>query len=217
VRALIEEIAGKHQGRRLGDAAAKALTALAHAGKPPAPAGLSGDLELFGLPNLLQTLGQSKLSGILARMDAGGRAQASLLFEDGRFRGGHVGSVTGTEAVYQLLERPFPGTFAFVSRADVASQPRVGPPADVVMLLMEGVRRYDELKRAAAAVPDGARLQATGKPHTTPDDEDPDFATLVWKHAISGKTAQECEAEIHVDSYRVRRLLASWLEQGALR
>ena len=83
-------------------------------------------------------------------------------------------------------------------------------------LLMEGVRRYDEFKRAAAAVPDDVRLTSTGGPHSTPEDEDPDFGTLVWKQATSGKTSQECEATIATDSFRVRRLLAHWVEEGAL-
>jgi hypothetical protein len=149
-------------------------------------------------------------------MTAQGRTQATLLFDGGRFRGGQSGSVAGDEAVYQLLERPFPGTFAFVSRTDIDSQPHVGAPQDVVSLLMEGVRRYDELKRSAAIVADSARLKPTGTPHTSPEDEDPDFSTLVWKAVIAGKTPQECEAAISVDPYRVRRLVARWVEEGSV-
>jgi hypothetical protein len=165
----------------------------------------------------MQTISQSGLSGILSLMSADGRPRASLLFENGRFRGGQSGIVRGDEAVYDLLERPFPGTFAFVSRTDIDAQTYVGAPQDVVGLLMEGVRRHDELTRAAAVVGDAARLKATGTPHTTPEDEDPDFATLVWKQMAAGGTVQECEAHTSVDPYRVRRLAARWVEEGAVK
>lgn len=216
VRELLEEVASKYADRKLGEAATKALGALARIGTPAPIAGLSGDLELFGLPSLMQTIGQSQLSGVLSLITAEGKTQATLLFESGRFRGGQSGNVRGDEGVYQLLERPFPGTFAFVSRTDVDAQPQVGAPQDVVSLLMEGIRRHDEFQRAAAVVADGARLKATGTPHTSPDDEDPDFTTLVWKQVTAGRTPQECEAATSVDPYRVRRLVARWVEEGAM-
>lgn len=216
VRELLEEVASKYADRKIGEAAAKALGALARVGTPAPTAGLSGDLELFGLPSLMQTIGQSQLSGVLSLITAEGKTRATLLFDSGRFRGGQSGNVAGDEAVYHLLERPFPGTFAFVSRTDVDSQPHVGEPQDVVALLMEGVRRHDELKRAVAIVADGARLEPTGTPHSSPEDEDPDFTTLVWKQVSSGKTPQECEAAISVDPYRVRRLVARWVEEGSV-
>lgn len=217
VRAVLQEITSKYPDRKLGEAATKALEALASAGKPaPPPAGFTGDLELFGLPNLLQTFSQTQVSGVLSLMNAQGKPQASLLFETGQFRGGQHGTVLGEEAVYQLLERPFPGTFAFVSRRDVGSQPNVGPPIDIFPLLLEGVRRHDEFKVAAAVAPDGMALKPTGKPHTPLAEEDPAFAGHVWEQASGGKTPLQCEAVIKADAYRVRRLIAHWMEEGAL-
>src|SRR5262249_46736653 len=216
VQQVLQEIAGKYRERKIGEAAAKALQAQANAAKPPAPAGLSGDLDLFGLPNLLQTVGQSQLTGVLSLMDGEGKGRATLLFESGRFRGGQHGGILGEEAVYQLLERPFHGTFAFVGRTDVASQPHVGPPTEVFEILMEGVRRHDEFKRAAAIVPDTVRLKPTGKAHGCPEGEDEDFAVLVWSQVSAGHTPHQGEASISTDNYRVRRLLAGWVEEGAL-
>jgi hypothetical protein len=216
VQALLQEISAKYPGRQLGQAAAKTLTTLGTVTRPAAPPPtLSGDLELFGLPNLMQTLTQANMTGILSLLDAQGRPLSTVLFEKGRFRGGQCGTVMGEEAVYQLFEKPFPGTFAFVSR-DITSHPRVGPPADVVGLLLEGARRYDEFKRAEAVVPDGVRLKPAGKPHGVPPDEDPDLATLVWKGVSSGKAVEECEGAISIDAYRVRRLAAYWVEEGSL-
>jgi hypothetical protein len=216
VRDVLQEVARNHPNTPLSEAASKGLTALAGVGKPPPPPTLSGDLELFGLPNLLQTIGQSQLSGVLSVMNADGQPRATLLFETGQFRGGEAGSVKGSEAVYELLERPFPGTFAFVSRADVASRDGAANPEDLFPLLMEGMRRYDEFKQAAALVPDKTKLKPTGKPHTSVEGENGDVPGLLWKQVAAGKTAEECEASLAVDAYRVRRLLAHWVEEGAL-
>src|SRR5262245_4357333 len=88
VRAVLQEIVDKYPGQKFTEAATKGLVALMSAGKPAeAPAGLSGDLDLFGLPNVLQTLNQSSLTGVLSLMRAPGQVQASLLFESGLFRG----------------------------------------------------------------------------------------------------------------------------------
>lgn len=214
VRAVLQEIATTYADGKLGAAATKSLQALAAVGKPPAPPALSGDLDLFGLPNLLQTLNQPNFTGVLSLMNRDGGTQATLIVAKGELVGGHFGQLTGVDVIYQLLERPFPGTFAFVSR-DLSGE-RVGPPQPFFPLLMEGVRRHDEFRRAAAVVPDGARLKPTGKPRTIVPDEDPAFGPPLWTEVESGRTPQECEARIPADSYRVRRLLAHWVEEGAL-
>jgi hypothetical protein len=216
VSAVMQEIADKYSGQRIGELAGKALAGLKAAGQPAAPAALSGDLDLFGLPALLQTLAQSKLTGVLSLMNAQGKPEVSVLLESGSFRGAQFRNIRGQEAVYQLFERPFPGTFAFVSRQDVAAQPTVGEAQDVMGLILEGVRRYDELNRAAAVVPDGAPLKASGQASTPLPDEDEAFTRQLWTIAAAGTTAAQCESNTPADSYRVRRLLAHWVEEGAL-
>ncbi len=216
VQELLQDMVSRYEGRKLGKLAARVLGGLATAGKPaPAPT-LSGDLELFGLPNLLHTIYQSGLSGVLSVVSQAGKTEGTLLFNQGEYRGGQCGTVLGEEAVYQLIEKPFPGTFAFVTRGDVASLPRAGEPKDVMGLLLEGVRRYDDLQRAVAVAPDAATFRPTGKARSAPGDEDPDFVTYVWSQAASGRTPLEAETSISTDSFRVRRLMALWVEEGAL-
>ena len=50
---------------------------------PAAPPSFSGDLDLFGLPNLLQNLSELGKSGTLNLLDEKGRPVASLRLEDG--------------------------------------------------------------------------------------------------------------------------------------
>lgn len=219
VKELLQDIAIRFRDRHLGEVASKVVSGLPTPGAPaapPAPATLSGDLELFGLPNLLHTIYQSGLTGVLSVLGQQGKTEAMLLFDKGEYRGGQCGNVLGEEAIYQLLEKPFPGTFAFVTRSDVATLPRAGEAKDVLGLLLEGVRRYDDLKRAVALAPDDVHFKATGKPRTAPDDEDPDFVTFVWSQAAAGQTAQDCEISSSTDGFRVRRLLAQWVEEGSL-
>src|SRR6185369_15708848 len=141
VRELLQDIAARYGDRRLGEQATKQLAGLANVGKPaPPPVTLSGDLELFGLPNLLHTIHQSGMSGVLSVVNPDGKTEGTLLFNQGEYRGGQAGTVMGEEAVYQLIEKPFPGTFAFVTRNDVMSHPRATEAKDVMGLLLEGVR-----------------------------------------------------------------------------
>jgi hypothetical protein len=216
---LLRDVSERYGDRRLGELASKLLVGLSTAATAPsaAPVTLAGDLELFGLPNLLHTIHQSGMSGVLTIVTQAGKTEATLLFSHGEYRGGQCGSVGGEEAVYQLIEKPFPGTFAFVSRTDVASLPRATEARDVLGLLLEAVRRYDDFQRAAAVAPDTAAFKATGKAHAVPADEDPDFVTYVWSQAAAGKSPLETEVSISTDSYRVRRLMALWVEEGALR
>ena len=66
-------------------------------------------------------------------------------------------------------------------------------------------------------MPDGTRLEKTGtKPSRLADEEDMEFIRAVWTRATSGATPEQCEKEATTDSYRVRRLLAHWVEAGAL-
>jgi hypothetical protein len=169
------------------------------------------------LPNLLQTLGQSSLSGVLSVIKAEGEGIATVLMEAGRVRGAQFGPLRGSAAIYQLLERPFAGTFAFVSRQDLAAVGPLSEPQDVMGLIMEGVRRHDEWKQAAALVPDAGKLATTDTPSTVPPDEEPAFIQMVWSKAAAGTTALACEASIAADSYRVRRLLAHWVTEGSLK
>jgi hypothetical protein len=90
-------------------------------------------------------------------------------------------------------------------------------PTDVMPLLMEGIRRHDEFNQACVIAPDDAILKATTVKPTPPDGEsDPALVREVWVKASSGTAVGAWEPLIPIDAYRVRRLVAHWMEQGAL-
>jgi hypothetical protein len=219
VKALFQEIVRKHGEEEYGTLAAEALQTFAARSRPPEAAAstLSGDLGFFGLPMLLQTLAQGAMTGLLTLIDNVGAPAAKLWLLEGRLRQASLGRLAGEDALYELLIRPFPGAFAFVHRKDVPRTGVLDPPRDLTSLVFEGVRRHDEWKRSAALVADDARLAATGAPRDIATDESKDLVETIWAAVCSGLTARECDAKVTVDSHRVRRLLASWVEIDALK
>ena len=84
-------------------------------------------------------------------------------------------------------------------------------------LLFEGIRRHDELRQMLIFVPDDLTLHAGAtKPTPDPEETDPAIIREVWVKASSGARVGDWEPTIGVDSYRVRRLVGRWVEEGAL-
>jgi hypothetical protein len=90
-------------------------------------------------------------------------------------------------------------------------------PRGVLGMLMEGMRRHDEYRRARALVPDSTALVPTGtRPTSLPGETDGVFVRELWGQVKGGVTAEACERALAVDAYRVRALLAHWLAEGAV-
>jgi hypothetical protein len=211
----MEEVAARVSDSEIGQRARRLLEAPP---PTPAPVGLSGDLELFGLPVLLQTLAQTEASGILRITTGSGEPLGTLALEKGRLRGARLGALQGPDAVYQLLQRPAAGSFTFDAHGDpLHAHVPLHEPRDLVAILLEGMRRYDELQHASALVPDDVPLRPT-RVKPTPDEREPDPLVLrsVWATAAAGATAAQCESAVKTDSYRVRRMLVHWVEEGSL-
>jgi hypothetical protein len=224
VQELLETIAGRFPdedfGRRAGRILANAGAAGGSGFDPPRGATLSGDLRVFGLPTLLQSLADSRVTGVLRLVDGRGRRLAAMEFERGLLATAHYGSLEGAEVVYQLLERPVRATFVFVPRPAEPARARAGKDTtrDVTPVLLEGLRRHDELRRASVIVPDDARLGPTDRPPRAVTGEgDIDLVISLWEKVVAGTTPHECERTLPADAYRVRRCLVDWVEEGALR
>lgn len=96
--------------------------------------GLTGEMRGFGLPELLQVLGQGKKTGVLTLY--GGVAEGTLTLYNGRLVAARVGAVSGEEAFFALL-RNLEGRFSFV--ASPLEQPDQRPsvamrPLEVLLL-----------------------------------------------------------------------------------
>jgi hypothetical protein len=223
VRLTFEEIVKKFPAHDFAKLATKALDGFSIGGwTGEAPSAvlsgtLSGTLEVFGLPKLLEGLAESRATGVLNIKDKKGAIRGSISLQSGHFKEGQVGALRGEDAVYRLFEKPVAGTFEFVGGPAPAADTGNAAGGDVVPLIVEGMRRYDGYLRATALVPDGASFKPTetvATPH--PQEADGELFQDLWHKVSAGATAAEAEAAILKDPFRIRRLIAHWLEQGAL-
>ncbi len=220
VRQAFETLATRFPNLDVGIAAAQSLASLDGAAQPPEVAyeTRSGELDLFGLPGLMQTLAGPGLSGSLTLKDAAGTITGSIVLSVGKMKGCEARGLKGEEAFYQLLEKPVAGSFLFErSPVDESGEADSDSLLEIRPLCLEGMRRYDELRQASALVPDDLKLKPTDvRPEPHPDELDGMFVNRLWRLASGGATPRECEGALTADSYRIRRQLAFWMESGAL-
>ncbi len=223
VQKTLGEIARKYTDQPFSTSAGRALeqmgSSVAEKSKSAKNlATLSGDLGLFGLPNLLQNLADSRLAGTIKIFGSGGTDLAAVELDQTILVSASYGKLSNDLAVYQLLEIPAEGRFEFHSRSE--SEESKSYPDDahsVTSLLLEGMRRYDEFQRAASLVPDDARFKpANKKPSDVKEDGDPKLAKAVWTKAVRGAPPAVVEPEIGLDSFRIRRLYEHWVTEGSL-
>ncbi len=222
VRTVLGDIIKRYGEHEFARAAERAFDGL---GRQPARAPgreeersvtLSGDLALFGLPNLLQNLADGGLAGTITIFDPEGKT-AEIEIAKNMLVGAEYGRLKSDVAVYQLLELPIEGRFEFHSVADDEDAPSAEGTHSITSLLLEGMRRYDELQRALALIPDGARFKATAKKPTDVDEDgDPVLAKAVWGRAARGAPPDEVESGGSLDAFRIRRLYEHWVTEGAL-
>ena len=223
VQELLSKIATKYPKQSFAQVAEEALKNMGRsvAVKPTTDddsVTLSGDLALFGLPNLIQNLADTGVTGIVTFFNPEGDTIASIELVEGGFTTADFGNLSEETAVYQMLERPMEGRFAFANAdADGEAHAKAENAQSMMSLLLEGMRRYDEFHRALALVPDDARFKATGKkPTDVKVDPDPKLAKEVWGKAARGVPPTTLEPELSVDSYGLRRLYEHWVTEGSL-
>jgi hypothetical protein len=220
VKEALQEVVERDPETGLAKAAARVLAAFdaPKTDERAAAVTLSGELAIFELPSLLQSFAASEVTGTLTLRNAAGAVMGRFLLDSGRIRAAESGALRGDDACCQLFERPGGGTFSFARQTVLAPRAEGDPPArEVVSVLVEGMRRYGELQRFSALVPDDTVLGQTGsKPSAEPEEPDHAFQKAVWAKAVSGVNARAIEAAVVADSFRIRRLLARWVEDGSL-
>ncbi|MDD9936774.1 MAG: response regulator, partial [Myxococcales bacterium] len=108
----------------------------------------TGSLADMGLVDLLQTIDNSKKSGVLYL--SSGANQGAIYFRDGSLVDAELGGLHGEKAVYRMLvwgDGNFEVDFREVRREDVIQTSTQG-------VLMEGMRRLDEWGRLLEQLPE---------------------------------------------------------------
>jgi hypothetical protein len=221
VRRGLEDLAARFPDREFGRLAARAVRPeIELAPDPDAPAepgpreepALAGDLRVFGLPQLVQSLQQIHARGQVRLRGENGNVFAIFRLVDGRLAECVAGGLRGETAFYQAFQHPTGGRFEYFHEPEA---PGVSAE-DVTQLLLEAIRRYDDLQNDRRVVADDAYLRATGRRPTPPADEsDGELVRLVWTRVREGTSVVECELAARRDSFSVRRLLAHWVREGS--
>ena len=217
---FLRDIASRYASQDFGRTAQRLLDAMGAAPKPKAPEPLlptlSGDLELVGLPNLLQSLAEMSLTGTLSLIDQQDGTVSTISLLHGGIARCQRGALSGKEALFQTFDRSNLATFSFVSKREEDIHPD-GSIWGVAPLMLEAMQRYDELKRARVMIPPSATLRATGsKPPVHSQEDDPRLVRDVWVRASSGEPPAAWEADVGADAWRIWRLLEFWVDNGAL-
>jgi hypothetical protein len=220
-RELLEEISEKHPETDFAATAENVLDSMGATPRPspqnaPTTPTLSGDVEVFGLPNLLQNLAEMRLTGLLSLIDQEDRTVSNISLVKGKIVRCQSGPLAGKEALFQIFELSRPASFAFMAKKEKEEAEPL-EALEVAPLVFEALRRHDELNRARLLIPPAATLTPTGaKPQPHPKESDAQLVREVWLRAISGRPPAKWEGELAADSYRIWRLLEHWIRSGAL-
>jgi len=120
--------------------------------------GLKGSLTELQLADLVEMISLGGKSGRLALRDEEGAAAGELAFRDGRLVGAVCGELGAEKAFYALLALK-DGAFDFDPAAALDDESCNLPTEP---LLMEGMRRLDELRRLRRELPAPARVRLLG-------------------------------------------------------
>ena len=170
--------------------------------------GIAGGLADVSLANLIQFIEVDKKSGILTLTHPKGSGY--LLFGEGRIANAVAGRFRGEAAVHHMLGWQ-EGGFAF--------EPWHAPVEQVVVagnqeLIIEGMRRQDELARLRTRLPAaGTRLTPrSGEADEIREEE----ARRVWEAFHGGRPVGEVLEKLDLDELRIVELAAGLYERGLL-
>ena len=117
--------------------------------------GLRGDLAELRLPDLVEMTAIGGKTGLLVLYDEEDAVAGDLSFRSGRLVGARCGALAGERAFYALLALAA-GTFHFDPAATLHAD---GCDLPTESLLIEGMRRLDEVERLRRSLPAPARLR----------------------------------------------------------
>jgi hypothetical protein len=120
--------------------------------------GLKGSLAELSLADLIEMTSLGGKTGRLTLFDDEGAVAGALAFRDGRLVGAVCGELGAEKAFYALLALK-DGTFDFDPTAEL-DEDSCNLPTE--SLLMEGMRRLDELRRLRRELPAPARVRLLG-------------------------------------------------------
>ncbi len=171
---------------------------------------LSGNLQYFDLPTIIQTLASSERTGTLTITDQLEEVFAQIYLEAGKVLYAKAGHLRGEEAFYQLFQSPIQDAFTFkggLPPGEFDEEEEIG--TTMMGLLMEAARQQDELKVLKDTYSDPNRVfrpQSQALPWD--DEETKGFAQEIWARLHQGETIAQMVKEIPACEYRIYKVLS---------
>ena len=157
---LLYEVAQNYAQFECGKAAAHVIEQQRRRTIDAKRANKSGNLVYYALPSLIRSSMESQATGLLSLASQDQEIRGRIWLKSGTVVHVECGKLQGAAALYELLERPVTGSFAFSERplppSLIATE-----PLPIASMLKEGMRRHEELQRIAAIVPDDVMLVAS--------------------------------------------------------
>lgn len=119
---------------------------------------LKGTLSELALPDLIEITSLGNKTGVLTVMNPDDSVAGQIAFSEGRLSRASFGALDGERAFYALLGMK-EGSFSFDPSADLGDS-SIDLPAG--SLLMEAMRRIDEIGRLRESIPSPARVMLLG-------------------------------------------------------
>ena len=174
--------------------------------------GLSGGLDELSLADLVEMTALGGKTGRLTLSGEDGSIAGVLAFRDGRLAGADCGPLTAEKAFYALLALTG-GTFEFDPQAQLDEETCNLPTES---LLMEGMRRIDEIRRLRILMPAPAIVRLVAG-----DAGDPAEAQVLGYVGPGARTVGDVVAGLLVggefDEYDALRALARLNKRGVVR
>jgi len=177
---------------------------------------LSGKLEYFDLPTVIQTLSNSNLTGTLTITDASGRVFAMLYLETGYVLYAKLGHLRGKQAFYQLFQSTEQDGFSFkggLPPKEFEGEPQIA--MSPMALLLESARLHDELEDLRTRYPDPYQVfQPKSDTLTWDHEETQTLAEEIWVHLKLGQPIAQMTVEIPVCEHHIYNVLSVMDAQG---
>ncbi|MBE0566296.1 MAG: cyclic nucleotide-binding domain-containing protein [Krumholzibacteria bacterium] len=145
---------------------------------------LTGKLRHFDMPTVVQTLINAKQNGLLSFMDDEGKTFAEVMLANGAIDRAWCGPLHGEEAFTEIFLLRDEGEFIFRS-TDTLDPEAISPvaiEAPAMHVLMEAMRRSDELTKLRGEMPDLKRsFEAVTTALSWSDPADTDVAQAVLR------------------------------------
>ncbi len=173
---------------------------------------LRGGLTELQLADLVEMMSLGSKTGVIALWDLDGAAVGTVAFREGLLVSASCGAFTGEKAFYALLALS-DGSF----QVDSQAQPPEHEPGQLAQsLLMEGMRRLDEVRQLRGRLPSAAPLRVglAGQPQDAVEAQIVAFVSLaahdiadVVRHLGRSGRADEYECLLAIDRLCRRGLL----------